>query len=98
MIRSAKMKAIAPPKLMPPISTALRPAEYSRPSIRTRDHGPTSGPNDGVPTNLASNGWSMDEETDCQNSAGTQAASAPEISRAAGDGPFQTEGPSPSRK
>jgi hypothetical protein len=75
-IRSAKMKAITPPKLMPPFhSTAASgtlPIEHTNDSIATS--GPTSGPH-----SLASSGWST-RKNPCQNSIGTQAPSAPATS------------------
>ena len=59
MIRSAKMKASTPPKLMPPFqSTAASgtfPIEQTKLSIATS--GPISGPQ-----NFASVGWSLEEE------------------------------------
>src|SRR5439155_22725435 len=76
-IRSAKMNAATPPKLIPPFhSTAASgtfPIEHTNDSIATS--GPTSGPQ-----TLAQNGWST-RKNDCQNDSGTHAASAPAISR-----------------
>src|SRR6266508_1205381 len=76
-IRSAKMNATTPPKLMPPFhSTAASgtlPIEQTNETIATI--GPTSGPH-----SLASSGWSTRKKP-CQNSSGTQAASAPAASR-----------------
>src|SRR6266568_3136218 len=75
-IRSAKMKATTPPKLIPPFhSTAASgtlPIEQTNDSIATS--GPTSGPH-----SLASSGWEVRKKP-CQKLAGTQAPSAPAIS------------------
>src|SRR6266704_4319019 len=81
MIRSAKMKAIAPPKLMPPFHSTA--ASGILPTEHTNEITATSGPTIG-PHSLASNGWST-TKNDCQKSAGIQAASAPEIKKAACD-------------
>src|SRR5437899_9327679 len=79
MIRSAKMKAITPPKLMPPFhSTAASgtlPIEQTKDSIETT--GPISGPQSADAT-----GWSV-KKNDCQNVVGTHAATAPAMSRPA---------------
>src|SRR5207248_9976288 len=75
MIRSAKMKAITPPKLIPPFqSTAARgtfPTEQTK--LSREITGPTRGPQ-----TLDRNGWLVKKKP-CQNEAGTQAASAPAI-------------------
>src|SRR6266568_2237232 len=77
MIRSAKMKAITPPKLMPPFhSTAASgtlPIEHTKDDIDT--NGPTRGPH-----SLASSGWWIKKKP-CQKELGTQAAMAPAIRR-----------------
>ena len=71
------MNAIAPPKLMPPFQSTAASGIF--PTEHTNEITATSGPTIG-PHSLASNGWST-TKNDCQNSAGTQAASAPEMSR-----------------
>src|SRR6266496_2262011 len=77
MIRSAKMKARTPPKLMPPFqSTAASgtlPIEQTKLTIATA--GPTRGPQ-----NFASV-WCCSRKKPRQNELGTQAASAPAIRR-----------------
>ena len=76
MIRSAKMNASTPPKLIPPFhSTAASgtfPIEHTNESIATS--GPISGPQivDSAP-------WCW-RKSPCQNEFGTHAASAPAIS------------------
>src|SRR5437016_6220535 len=76
-IRSAKMNAATPPKLIPPFhSTAASgtfPIEHTKESIATS--GPTSGPQ-----TLAQNGCRT-RKNDCQNDSGTQAARAPAMSK-----------------
>ena len=73
MIRSAKMKLITPPKLMPPFqSTAARgtfPTEQTKLSIEI------TGPMSGLQNSL-SVGWSVRKNA-CHQLFGTQAASAP---------------------
>ena len=73
MIRSAKMNAITPPKLIPPFqSTAASgtfPIEHTNDAIETM--GPTSGPQ-----SFASTGW-WTRKNPCQNEFGTHAARAP---------------------
>ena len=75
MIRSAKMKLITPPKLMPPFqSTAARgtfPTEHTKLNIDSS--GPTSGPQ-----NVLTVGFDVKKKT-CQKLFGTHAASAPAI-------------------
>src|ERR1700738_1813505 len=76
-IRSANMNAMTPPKLMPPFQSTAASGIF--PTEQTNEMTATSGPTIG-PHNLATSGWST-RKNDCQNSAGTQAASAPAISR-----------------
>ncbi len=75
MIRSAKTKAITPPKLMPPFqSTAARgtlPTEHTK--LSSEITGPINGPQ-----TCDSTGWLVKKKL-CQNDAGTQAASVPAI-------------------
>src|SRR5262249_58553262 len=75
-IRSAKMKAITPPKLIPPLqSTAASgtlPMEQTKLTIAT--NGPTSGPIIFATVGL------LVKKNAFQNESGTQAASAPAIS------------------
>jgi hypothetical protein len=76
MIRSAKMKLITPPKLIPPFhSTAASgtfPIEHTNETIEMM--GPSKGPQI-----LASNGCPVKNRC-CQKLSGTQAARAPAIS------------------
>src|SRR5438552_3782143 len=76
-IRSAKMNDTTPPKEIPPRqSTAASgtfPTEQTKLTIATS--GPTSGP-----STKAQAGWS-DRKNGFQNASGTQAASAPAMSR-----------------
>ena len=75
MIRSAKMKLITPPKLMPPFqSTTARgtlPTEQTKLSIEMT--GPISGPQNSFRV-----GWLVRKNA-CQTLFGTQAARAPAI-------------------
>src|SRR5438093_11758732 len=75
MIRSAKMKAITPPKLMPPFqSTAARgmlPTEHTK--LSREITGPIRGPQSWDRT-----GWLVRKKP-CQNEIDTQAASAPAL-------------------
>ena len=75
MIRSAKMKLITPPKLMPPFqSTAARgtlPTEHTKLSIEM------TGPMSGLQNSLRV-GWSVKKNA-CHQLCGTQAARAPAI-------------------
>src|SRR6266540_493036 len=75
-IRSAKMKAITPPKLIPPFHSTA--ASGTLPIEHTNDSTATSGPTSG-PHSLAPSGWEVRKKL-CQKLAGTQAASAPAIS------------------
>ncbi len=77
MIRSAKMKASTPPKLMPPFQSTA--ASGTLPIEQTKLMIATSGPISG-PQTFASVGW-CSKKRPCQNESGTQAASAPAISR-----------------
>src|SRR3954454_6643224 len=81
MIKSAKMNAITPPKLMPPFhrtaASGTLPIEQTKLTIATS--GPTTGPQ-----NLAKVAWSS-KKTACHHDSGTQAASAPAIRTVAGD-------------
>ena len=76
MIRSAKMNATTPPKLIPPFhSTAASgtlPMEQTK--LSTEMTGPISGPH-----SLAASGWPVRNRC-CQNESGTQAPTAPAIS------------------
>src|SRR6266446_5970184 len=76
-IRSAKMKAITPPKLMPPFHNTA--ASGILPTEQTNEMTATSGPTMG-PHRVARSGWST-MKNDRQNSSGTQAASAPAMRR-----------------
>src|SRR5215216_1797904 len=76
-IKSAKMKAITPPKLMPPFhSTAAKgtlPMEQTNESTAIK--GPTS-----TPHRVDRVGWSVKKKL-CQKEYGTHAASAPASSK-----------------
>src|SRR6266511_6296518 len=76
-IRSAKMKATTPPKLIPPFqrtaASGTFPIEQTK--LITATSGPTSGPQ-----NLAKLSW-REKKNDSQKELGTQAASAPAIKR-----------------
>ena len=77
MIRSAKMNARTPPKLMPPFqSTAARgtfPIEQTKLKIATS--GPMSGPQSFAAV------WWCSRKSDCHHESGTHAASAPAMRR-----------------
>ncbi len=79
MIRSAKMNVSTPPKLMPPFhrtaASGTFPTEQTKLSIATA--GAINGPQ-----SFASVGW-WSRKRPCQKLCGTQAASAPAISRPA---------------
>ena len=77
MIRSAKMNASTPPKLMPPFHSTAASGTF--PIEQTKLNMATSGPMIG-PQNFASVGWCSKNKR-CQNESGTHAASAPAISR-----------------
>ena len=77
MIRSAKMNAITPPKLIPPFHSTAASGTF--PIEQTNDSIATSGPISG-PQIFASVGWPS-RKSPCQNDSGTHAASAPAISR-----------------
>jgi len=77
MIRSAKMKATTPPKLIPPFQSTA--ASGTLPTEQTNETIATSGPTSG-PQITASPGWPTRKKP-CQNVGGTQAASAPAINR-----------------
>src|SRR5205807_1973843 len=76
-IRSAKMNASTPPKLIPPFqSTAASgtlPIEHTK--LRIATNGPISGPQN------SANVWWLEKNSERQNESGTQAASAPASSR-----------------
>src|SRR6266545_4315140 len=76
-IRSAKMNATTPPKLMPPFHSTA--ASGTLPIEQTNDRTETSGPTSG-PHSLASSGWPSRNKP-CQKCCGTHAASAPATSR-----------------
>src|SRR5579871_6764099 len=75
-IRSAKMNAITPPKLMPPFQSTA--ASGMLPTEQTNDSTAIIGPSTG-PQNLAHSGWDVRKIFGHQ-SIGTQAASAPAMS------------------
>src|SRR5438093_450467 len=74
-IRSAKMNAITPPKLMPPFQSTAASGMF--PTEQTNEMIATSGPTSGPPS-FASSGCST-RKNDCQKSSGIQAARAPAI-------------------
>src|SRR6266536_3823751 len=76
-IRSAKMNATTPPKLMPRFHSTA--ASGTLPIEQTNDRTETSGPTSG-PHSLASSGWPSRNKP-CQKCCGTHAASAPATSR-----------------
>src|SRR3989442_15289628 len=73
MIRSAKINAITPPKLMPPFhktaASGTLPTDQTK--LSREITGPISGPQISERT-----GWLV-RKNPCQNDAGTQTASAP---------------------
>ena len=73
--RSAKMKLITPPKLMPPFhsttASGMLPTEHTNVSIAIT--GPMIGPQ------TAATAGSLDTKSVCQKLFGTHAASAPAI-------------------
>ena len=71
------MKAITPPKLMPPFQRTA--ARGTFPIEQTKEMTATSGPTSG-PQNFANVSWST-KKNDSQKEFGTQAASAPAMSR-----------------
>lgn len=71
------MKAITPPKLMPPFQRTA--AKGTLPIEQTKLMIATTGPMIG-PQSFASVSWSS-RKSDCQKDSGTQAARAPAISR-----------------
>src|SRR6266540_2433487 len=75
-MRSAKMKEITPPKLIPPFHRTAASGTF--PIEQTNDTTATTGPITG-PQNFATVGWEMRKKS-CQNRSGTHAASAPAIS------------------
>ena len=77
MIRSAKMNATTPPKLMPPFHSTT--ASGTLPTEQTNDTIATIGPMIG-PHTLAASGCPAKKNA-CQNESGTQAAIAPAASR-----------------
>src|SRR6266508_2560395 len=76
-IRSAKMNATTPPKLMPPFHRTA--ASGTLPIEQTNETTATSGPTSG-PQSLAASGWPSRKKP-CQKCCGTHAASAPATSR-----------------
>src|SRR5258708_39333752 len=76
-IRSANRKATTPPKLIPPLHSTA--ASGTLPTEQTKEITATIGPISG-PTTLDHTG-SCDRNRLVQNAYGTQAASAPAISR-----------------
>src|SRR5215472_9075918 len=77
MIRSAKMKATTPPKLIPPFHSTA--ASGTLPIEQTKLSSEMTGPMTG-PHSLAASGWPVRNKCR-QNESGTQAAMAPAISR-----------------
>ena len=77
MIRSAKMNAITPPKLIPPFHSTA--ASGTLPIEHTNESTATSGPISG-PQMVASTPWCW-RNRPCQNEFGTHAARAPAMSR-----------------
>ncbi len=77
MIRSAKMKATTPPKLIPPFHTTTASGTF--PIEQTNETMATTGPMSG-PHTFAASGWPV-MKNDCQNWSGTQAAMAPATTR-----------------
>src|ERR1700737_1344509 len=75
MIRSAKMKEITPPKLIPPFQSTA--ASGTLPTEHTKLSREITGPING-PQTCDSTGW-LGREKLCQNHGRTQAASAPAI-------------------
>src|SRR6266436_4392868 len=73
MIRSAKMNAITPPKLIPPFQRTA--ASGILPTEQTKDKSDTIGPTSG-PHKVAATGCELRKNV-FQKSCGTQAASAP---------------------
>ena len=73
MIRSPKMKAITPPKLIPPFQSTAASGTF--PTEQTKLITATSGPITG-PHTFAAVGWST-RNSDCHHDSGTHAASAP---------------------
>jgi hypothetical protein len=79
MIRSAKMNAMTPPKLIPPFHSTA--ASGALPIEQTKLSSEMTGPMTG-PHSWAASGWPV--RNSCrQKLAGTQAATAPAISRPA---------------
>src|ERR1017187_1132363 len=76
MIRSAKMNAITPPKLIPPFQSTA--ASGTLPIEQTKLSSEMTGPMTG-PHSSAASGWPARNRC-CQNVAGTHAATAPAIS------------------
>ena len=82
MIRSAKMKARTPPKLMPPFQSTA--ASGTLPIEQTKLSIATGGP-DQRPPELRERRMVLEEERPARSESGTQAASAPAISRPPND-------------
>jgi hypothetical protein len=76
MIRSAKMNAATPPKLIPPFHSTT--ASGTLPIEQTNDRIATTGPISG-PHSFAARGCPVKKNA-CQNESGTQAAIAPATS------------------
>ena len=77
MIRSAKMNATTPPKLIPPFHSTAASGTF--PIEQTKLSSEMTGPMIG-PQSLAASGWPVRNRC-CQKLSGTQAATAPAISR-----------------
>src|SRR5664280_712492 len=77
MIRSAKMKLITPPKLIPPFHSTA--ASGTLPIEQTKVTTATAGPMIG-PQTFASSGWPV-RNSRCQKLSGIQAPAAPAINR-----------------
>src|SRR6516225_307580 len=80
-IRSAKIKATTPPKLIPPFHSTA--ASGMLPTEQTKEITATSGPTIG-PHSVARTGCPV-RKKDCQKVFGTQAARAPAINSPPGD-------------
>ena len=77
MIRSAKMNATTPPKLIPPFHSTTASGTF--PIEQTKEMIATTGPMSG-PQTFAASGWPVKKNV-CQKLSGTQAAIAPATSR-----------------
>src|SRR5579883_1326125 len=85
-IRSAKINAITPPKVLPPFQRTAASGTF--PTEQTNEMMATIGPTNG-PQNLAKVGCEV-RKNELQNPRGTQAASAPAMNKPPATS-FQTE-------